>query len=56
MVRSLLTRSIVWAAARDCGNRSMKAGNRTAWNEDDYNTASSEATRLFASPEYQDNE
>lgn len=56
MVTCLLTRSIVWASARDCGNRSIKSAGRTAWNEDDYNAANAEATRLFASPAYQDKE
>lgn len=45
---SLLWRSLVLAAARDCGNRNMKASGRTVWNENDYNAAAAEANRLLA--------
>lgn len=42
-----LTPNIAYAAGRDAGNRSMRNGNRTAWNEDDYNAASEVTNRLL---------
>lgn len=42
-----LTRELAYAAATDVGNRSMKANNRTAWNEDDYNVAAETFQRLM---------
>ena len=44
-----LTRELAWRAGMDAGNRSMHAGKRTAWNEDDYNTAAHEFNRLWPS-------
>jgi hypothetical protein len=44
-----IARAAAWAAATDAGNRSMRAGNRTAWNEDDYNAACEEFYRLWPS-------
>ena len=42
-----LTKELAYAAGRDAGNRSMRNGNRTAWNEDDYNAASEVTNRLL---------
>ncbi len=41
-----LTPAIIRTAATDAGNRSMRKGNRTAWNEDDYDAACAEFERL----------
>lgn len=35
-----MTRDIAKAIGLDAGNKSMKSGGRTEWNEDDYNAAS----------------
>jgi len=35
------------AAGQDAGNRSMKAGGRTEWNEDDWNAAQAVVQRLY---------
>lgn len=43
----MLTEALARAAGMDAGNRSMRNGNRTAWNEDDYNTASEVTNRLL---------
>lgn len=40
-------RSIAHAAGWDAGNRSAAAAGRSAWNEDDYNAAAAESTRVF---------
>ena len=37
--RVTLTRELAWAAATDEGNRSMRKGGRSKWNEEDYNVA-----------------
>lgn len=37
-----LTQEILWAAATDAGDRNMRKGGRTAWNEEDYETAVAE--------------
>ena len=42
-----LTKELAYAAGRDAGNRSMRAGNRVVWNEDDYNAASEVTNRLL---------
>lgn len=42
-----LTESVIRAAAQDAGNRSMRAANRTAWDEDDWNAAAAEYERLI---------
>jgi hypothetical protein len=41
------TYQIAMAAGQDAGNRSMRDADRTAWNEDDYNTAAKVANRLL---------
>jgi hypothetical protein len=41
-----MTDKIVRAASQDAGDRSMKKGGRTKWNEDDWNAASAEYTKL----------
>jgi hypothetical protein len=41
------TYQIAMAAGQDAGNRSMREAGRTAWNEDDYNTAAEVANRLL---------
>jgi hypothetical protein len=46
-----LTRKIAWATATDAGNRSMRAGEREHWNEDDYNAAVAEFERLWPQEE-----
>jgi hypothetical protein len=42
-----ITYQLAMAAGRDAGNRSAKAAGRTAWNEDDFNTAAEVTTRLL---------
>jgi hypothetical protein len=42
-----MTMAIARAAARDAGNRSMKAGKRQKWNRKDYNVACAEFERLW---------
>lgn len=37
-----ITRQLAWSAATDAGNRNMRAAGRSAWDEDDYNTAAME--------------
>ena len=54
MARIELTRDLAWSASLDAGNRSMRKAGRTAWNEDDYNTAVDEFNRLW--PVERDNE
>jgi len=39
MPRIVMTREIAYAIGTDAGNRSMRAGGRTAWNVDDYNAS-----------------
>jgi hypothetical protein len=41
-----LTPALAKAAAMDAGNRSMRKAGRVAWNEDDFDTATSELDRL----------
>ncbi len=47
MPKPILTHDLAWAAAQDAANRSMRAGNRTVWNVDDYNAAVREYNRLW---------
>lgn len=47
MTRPLMTYEMARAAATDTGNRSMWAGGRTKWNEDDFNAACDEFERLW---------
>jgi hypothetical protein len=42
-----LDMNVVSAAAMDAGNRSMRKGGRKIWNEQDFNAASAEFTRLI---------
>jgi hypothetical protein len=44
-----ITREIAHAAATDAGDRSMRAGNRSVWNLDDYLAAVDEFQRLWPS-------
>jgi hypothetical protein len=39
--------SLIRASAWDAGNASMRAGNRTVWNEDDYNASCETQERLI---------
>lgn len=41
-----LTKELIFAAATDAGNRSMRRGGRTVWSEDDFDAACAEAERL----------
>lgn len=41
-----LTKTMIYAAARDAGNRSMRKGGRTVWAVCDYNAACAEFARL----------
>jgi len=47
MAMMTLTREIAWSASIDAANRAMRAGDRKAWSEDDYNLAASEFNRLW---------
>ena len=54
MARPVLTYQLVWAAATDAGNRSMRKAGRKAWNRADYNASVREFHRLaphIADPE-----
>lgn len=42
-----LTTALAYAAMFDAGNRSMRSGGRTAWNEDDRDAAAAEFDRLL---------
>lgn len=42
-----LTRELAYACGLDAANRSMRAAGRTAWNEDDADTAAAEFNRLW---------
>lgn len=42
-----LTKTMVYAAARDAGNASMRKGGRTVWAVKDYNAACAEFSRLI---------
>lgn len=42
-----LTRDLARAAARDAGNRNMRAAGRTMWSEADWNAACNEYERLL---------
>lgn len=42
-----LTRELAYAAARDAGNRAMRAAGRTIWDAEDYNHAAAEFDRLW---------
>lgn len=44
-----LTYSIAMAAARDAGNRAMRAAGRTVWSRADYNAMAAEFARLAPS-------
>ena len=46
MTRVVLDSKLMYAAGRDAGNRSMRANNRTSWNNDDYLAAVAEFDRL----------
>jgi hypothetical protein len=46
-MKPVLTKELANAAARDAGNRSMRAAGRAAWSQEDYNVASSEQNRLY---------
>lgn len=43
-----MTREIALAAARDEGDRSMRAAGRTAWNQDDWYAASRRFNQVWA--------
>lgn len=43
-----VTPAIAYAAGRDAGNKSMRAGGRTEWNADDYNEAARVTCELLA--------
>ena len=43
----ILTTELAYAAGIDAGNRSMRAGNRVVWNEDDYNEAAKVTNALL---------
>lgn len=43
-----LTPDLIWAAATDAGNRSMRAAGRKVWNEEDVTAAMTEFYRLAA--------
>lgn len=45
--QTALTPDLAKAAGLDAGNRSMRAAGRTVWNEEDYDAASQELTRLM---------
>lgn len=51
MPKPVLTKEIVYAAAADAAQRSMRAAGRTAWNEDDRAAADAEMSRLVPTPE-----
>jgi hypothetical protein len=42
-----ITYKLTHAASIDAGNRSMRKGGRTAWNEDDYGACVDEFNRLI---------
>ena len=42
-----ITYEIAYSLGRDAGNRSMRAAGRAAWNETDWNAASTETLRLL---------
>jgi hypothetical protein len=42
-----LTRELAHAAGRDAANRHMRAAGRKVWNEEDFNVAIREFTRLW---------
>jgi len=44
----IATEPMIRAAAEDAGFRNMRAHDRTSWNEDDYNVASTTYTTLLA--------
>lgn len=43
-----LNRKLIYAAARDAGNRSMRKAGRSVWSADDFDAAASEFARLTA--------
>ena len=47
MTRPILTYDLAMAAAQDAGNRSMRAGGRVDWNDDDWNAMCAEFDRLI---------
>ena len=48
--RMEITYELAMAAARDAGNRSMRAGRRTKWAVKDWNAACETFERLWPSP------
>uniref|UniRef100_A0A6H1Z9Q4 Uncharacterized protein n=1 Tax=viral metagenome TaxID=1070528 RepID=A0A6H1Z9Q4_9ZZZZ len=42
-----MTYPLAHAAATDEGNRSMRAGGRRRWSEEDYNASAKEFNRIF---------
>lgn len=48
MSAPVLTYALAIAAGRDAGVRSMRAGGRRAWSEDDWNAAVAESERVCA--------
>jgi hypothetical protein len=42
----MMTREVVWCAAIDAGDRSMRAAGRPSWNDDDWNAMVREFNRL----------
>ena len=48
--RPRLTYAMAHAASTDAGNRSMRAGGRTAWSQDDLNAAAQEFDRIYPDP------
>ena len=47
-----ITYKLAHAASMDAGNRSMRQGGRTAWNEDDYGACVDEFNRLIPPEPY----
>ena len=41
-----LTKKMIYAAAKDAGDRAMRKGGRTVWATEDYNAACDEFERL----------
>ena len=46
-MKVVITKDIARACGQDAGNRNMRKHGRTAWDEDDYNAASTEFNRLM---------
>ncbi len=47
MIITHMTYKTAMAAGQDAGNRNMERGERTSWNEDDYNAAAKIVARLL---------